>query len=1002
MQIPTIIDNINDNTLLNVLKTLLVNSVKLDIATGTFEIGAFLSLGETWKHLDGIRILMGDETSRRTKEHIIQSLQQATENSIEAAKERDDSLKGLAEVRSAIQNGKIALRVYDKAKFHAKLNLMEAADGSPVNFSTIGSSNFTQPGLTQNIELNTFITDATHIAKLNEWYSERWEEGSEVKTQLISTIAQHLRKHPPFTIYAKALHAYFEGREKPVDEWEENESVIYQTLSRYQKDGYHTALQIADTWKGALICDGVGSGKTFIGLMLLERALRDNKRVLLITPKSVAESVWKSQIYPRFGSKYGRVLRENFDLKLHTDLGRHHGISLEDLEYFREYKDVIIIDEAHHFRNASSNRGKLLMDIARDKKLYLLTATPINNSLNDIYHLINYFGQNSRDYFKNIGIYDYRKHFRDIEKALEEEDTEIMERVEEKDFLRQNPILRQVLIQRSRKYIKDSELESGVDILFPKRVIEPPINYSLRKVYGSLYEELCDAFDRNYPFLNLAVYNTVKYHKKPEKQIENRQRQIIGLIRTLVLKRLESSWRSFEATVENLLLKMANWLKHYAPEHFAMWEVTNRRWWGVVQDHINERLEIVSNPLEEENDIASIETEDVFRPEDHDFDNLVADVVEDMNFLTVLLSKIYRSFYSDELGHEPDTEKDDKLQQLLHLIKSDPNKKRLIFTEFCDTARYLYYQLKQAGIRDIEQIDSQRKINREEVIERFSPLYNGKTLHQIQAPVQTLITTDVLSEGLNLQDASIIINYDLHWNPVRLMQRIGRLDRRLDADIEARLSRTDPTVHVWNFLPPEELEDILRLRQRVDGKILRISKTLGIEGQFVSPDDDNETLRLFNERYDGTESVEELMNLERQRISENHPDLWKQLPNLPKRLFSGKNVNNEPPPLQNRDGELISLNRTGHVGVFCCYKMPNQELKWYFYDAEMDQIYEDLNDIWPEIRCDVDTDRFTAEGPGRLRNVLNKIERYIHQNYFMRIQAPMGTKPELVTWMEIS
>lgn len=1030
MQIPTIIDNINDNTLLNALKTLLVKSVKLDIATGTFEIGAFLSLGETWGHLDGIRILMGDETSRRTKEHIIQALQQATENSIESAKERDDSLQGLVEVRRAIQNGKIAIRVYDKAKFHAKLNLMQAEDGSPVNFSTVGSSNFTQPGLTKNIELNTFITDATHIGKLNEWYSERWEEGSEVKTQVINEIARHLRRYPPFTIYAKALHAYFKGREKPVDEWEENESVIYRTLSRYQKDGYHTALQIADTWNGALICDGVGSGKTFIGLMLLERALRDNKRVLLITPKSVAESVWNNQIHSRFGSKYGRVLRENFDLKLHTDLGRRHGISEEDLEYFREYKDVIIIDEAHHFRNASSNRGKLLMDIARDKKLYLLTATPINNSLNDIYHLINYFGQNSRDYFKDIGIHDYRKHFRDIEKALEAEETEIMERVEEEDFLRQNPILRHVLIQRSRKYIKDSELESGVDILFPKRVIEPPVNYSLRKVYGSLYEELRDAFDRNYPFLNLAIYNTVKYHKKPEKQIENRQRQIVGLIRTLVLKRLESSWRSFEVTIENLLLNMANWLKHYASDRYDMWQLRNPRSWYVVQRHIEERLVedgllseqpqrntddqedsvvretlqvyVQSNPLEEENDIASIETEDVFRPEDHDFDKLVADVVDDMNFLTELLSKIYKSFYSDELGQEPDTEKDDKLQQLLHLIKSDPNKKRLIFTEFCDTARYLYNQLYHAGIQHIEQIDSRRKINREEVIERFSPLYNEKTPHQTGAPVQTLITTDVLSEGLNLQDASIIINYDLHWNPVRLMQRIGRLDRRLDANIEARLNRTDPTVYVWNFMPPEELEDILRLRQRVDGKILRISRTLGIEGQFVSPDDDNETLRLFNERYDGTESVEELMNLERQRISENHPDLWKQLPNLPKRLFSGKNVNIEPPPLQNRDGELISLNRTGHVGVFCCYKMPNNEIKWYFYDAEMDEVYEDLNDIWAEIRCDNETERFIVEGPGGLRNVLNKIERHIHQNYLMRIQAPMGTKAELITWMEIS
>ena len=292
-----------------------------------------------------------------------------------------------------------------------------------------------------------------------------------------------------------------------------------------------------------------------------------------------------------------------------------------------------------------------------------------------------------------------------------------------------------------------------------------------------------------------------------------------------------------------------------------MWEGTNRRWWGVVQEHILKRLQedgippqhtpenlqraMVSNPSEEEDDLVSVEIDDDFIPEDHDVDRLFDDVVDDMNFLTALLSRIYRLFYADQLASEPATEQDDKLQQLLKLLKKRANEKVLIFTEFCDTARYLYTQLQHAGFNDIEQIDSRRKVNREEIIERFSPCYNGKSLQSV-VPVQTLITTDVLAEGLNLQDASIIINYDLHWNPVRLMQRIGRLDRRLDPTIEEQLNRTEPTVHVWNFLPPAELDDILKLRKRVDGKILRISRTLGIEGKFVSPDDDNETLLLFN------------------------------------------------------------------------------------------------------------------------------------------------------------
>ena len=233
------------------------------------------------------------------------------------------------------------------------------------------------------------------------------------------------------------------------------------------------------------------------------------------------------------------------------------------------------------------------------------------------------------------------------------------------------------------------------------------------------------------------------------------------------------------------------------------------------------------------------------------------------------------------------------------------------------------------------------------------------------------------------------------------MQRIGRLDRRLDPEIEKQLNRTDPTVYVWNFLPPEELDDILKLRKRVDGKILRISRTLGIEGKFVSPDDDDETLRLFNERYEGTESIEELMNLERQRISEAHPELWRQLPDLPMRLFSGKDVDDEPPPFLNRDGEPIPLDRVGNPGVFCCYEMPNGEIKWYFYDADTDEVIDDIERVWPEIRCDEEMMRRTKNGPGALVEARKQIERHI-QGYFRGIQAPIGTKPKLIAWMEIS
>ena len=156
-----------------------------------------------------------------------------------------------------------------------------------------------------------------------------------------------------------------------------------------------------DTWNGALICDGVGSGKTYIGLMLLERYLRENKRVLLITPKSIAESVWNSQVNRQLRSEYGPSASGTLRYKncIPTSVAKVESV-MTIFSISGNTKTLLLLTRAHHFRNPGSNRGRLLMELARDKKLYLLTATPINNSLDDIYHLINYFRTESKKPFR--------------------------------------------------------------------------------------------------------------------------------------------------------------------------------------------------------------------------------------------------------------------------------------------------------------------------------------------------------------------------------------------------------------------------------------------------------------------------------------------------------------------------------------------------------------------------------------------------------------------------
>src|SRR5260370_19128744 len=275
------------------------------------------------------------------------------------------------------------------------------------------------------------------------------------------------------------------------------------------------------------------------------------------------------------------------------------------------------------------------------------------------------------------------------------------------------------------------------------------------------------------------------------------------------------------------------------------------------------------------------------------------------------VAKILDETYEDldqiiEFLHEVrklDPKKDDKLKALTKLLKTDAvlsKHKVLIFTEFADTARYLKRELTALGINGIDQIDSDTKRDRGDVIRAFAPYYNGTTSAGLAAAGKTetriLISTDVLSEGLNLQDATRLINYDLHWNPVRLMQRIGRVDRRLDPGVEKRLLADHPdeaplrgTAAYWNFLPPEELNALLTLYARVTHKTLRISKTFGIEGKkLLHPDDDYEALKDFNHQYEGTPTPAEQMQLEYERLLADDPGLEERLAALPGRAFSGE------------------------------------------------------------------------------------------------------------------
>jgi phosphatidylserine/phosphatidylglycerophosphate/cardiolipin synthase-like enzyme len=299
-------------------------SKAIDVATAYWEIGSLLSLEAEWQKVDAFRILMGDEVSRRTKHAFQRAVSERIarlDSSIEVEKEKNDFLNGVPAIADALGSGKIQARVYRKAKFHAKTYITHARQEVIGSAALVGSSNFTRPGLTQNIELNVQITGQP-VSVLQEWYDEHWEEAEDVTPEMLRTVERHIQEFTPFDIYGRSLWEYFAHKELTAGEWEKTRSAIWPLLDGYQREGYGALLKIARRYGGAFLCDGVGLGKTFVGLMVLERlVVHERKKVLLLVPKSARDSVWISNLR-RYLPRLADGVFSNLKILNHTDLSR--------------------------------------------------------------------------------------------------------------------------------------------------------------------------------------------------------------------------------------------------------------------------------------------------------------------------------------------------------------------------------------------------------------------------------------------------------------------------------------------------------------------------------------------------------------------------------------------------------------------------------------------------------------------------------------------------------
>jgi len=826
-QLPDLVDN-QKGCLGELLRNMIARDTSLSVVTAYFNVAALKELG-SFTDLQGFRLLLGTEQDQTflLEQRLLQEVEERS------AKGEGDLPEILQQVVDFLSQDKVQVRRYTTGFLHGKAYLVE---GIPVlgALGIVGSSNFTGAGLTTNLELNAVLKQESAVNELHSWFEHFWQEAEDYKAELLELLTRFTTAYTPYEVYIKILYEAFRDQlhQESLKEKDGKPSPI--ALADFQHDGYLAAKDILEHYGGVLIADSVGLGKTFLALQLLDDyAYRARETALVICPAQLRDTLWepllRSHAIPYITISMERISQSDFPVE---EYAKHR---------------VVIIDESHNFRNCNTNRWenlfRLLTSGDENKKFILLTATPVNNTVFDLYHQLRLISRDVPDFFAETGISSLLGYFKRAE--------------ENKDSLYE--VLEAIAVRRSRQFIRKNYPNATIDgqlICFPERKLHR-VNYSLQASYEGLYKEIAESIET----LNLAPYQLDTYRKDvrrmrrdllegfkeylirqgwSRKDIHDylmslgRQTALVHIMKVLYLKRLESS-------IEALRISLDRQMKFQR----AFLDVLNtgrlldsqeyRRW--LQQEGTDDLSEIeVPDPSTILSELPAIDT-----PQ-YDLEAIRKAVRSDVNILANLCEKLKTL----TAAH------DDKLQKLKHLLTNDlKGEKIVLFSYFRDTARYIYRNLREdvdfqkaLGHDHISIVDSKIKPEeRKDRIIRFAPIANNHgEIKGTDREIDLLISTDVLSEGQNLQDADTVINYDLHWNPVRMVQRVGRIDR---------IGSPHPFVYVYNFIPEDALESLLGIMERLYQKLQDINRTVGLDasvlGEKPNPMDFNTLRRIAQE-----------------------------------------------------------------------------------------------------------------------------------------------------------
>lgn len=820
----------------------------------------------------------------------------------------------LRRLSSQLKDGKVVVKLYLKEPLHAKLYLAyRPSDFSSKIIGIMGSSNLTYSGFKGQGELNADFTDSDHVQKLANWFDDRWNDRFclDITQELIKVIDESWASEkiiPPYYIYLKTAYHLSQEARSGIKEFTLTPEFRHELF-----DFQQTAVKIAarhlrnEKRGGAMIGDVVGLGKTITACAIAKiYETTYASSTLVICPANLQE-MWR-----KYAIKY--------DLKVDI-MSMSKPIDVDSARYYR----LIIVDESHNLRNGGKRYSNIKSLIEhQDSNVLLLTATPYNKDFSDLANQLKLFigedqdlGIRPEEYIRQLG----------GERAFMQRHSEIFIRsiraFEQSPYAEDwNELMKLFLVRRTRTFIKENYAKvdetdgrkyllfnDGSRSYFPDRI---PKALKFETVEGDQYSRLySSSMIGMMEDLQLPRYGLVKYINENktidattiEKQLlENLSRagnRMMGFCKSTFFKRIDSSGFSYLLTLYRHILR--NMVFVYAienklplpigdentlPDEYIADEDSNLQFFSSDEDRVIAEGATITFPT----DI------DVYRKKAQEY----YQIISTKNNLAWLDSKYFKRTLKQHLLS--DCEKiidmiklcgdwkpadDQKLLELEKLLSDIHSKEKVIvFTQYSDTALYVYKQLKRRGFDHIGYVTGGYK-NPTEMVERFSPVSNGKTNLSPDDEIRVLIATDVLSEGQNLQDAHVIVNYDLPWAIIRLIQRAGRVDR---------IGQKEDKIFCYSFFPADGVESIIRLRSRLNERINENANIVGSDEIFFEGNEQNlrdmfnEKSGVLDEEDDGDVDLSSQAYQIWKNATDANPKLKQIIPSIPNIAYSTKAV----------------------------------------------------------------------------------------------------------------